>query len=158
MIPSLGGPADREALLEAVAEGVIDAVAIHHQPLDAEEQVLPLDQRRAGLAGHGLALSLLWRDLVQGRGWPVERLWQLLSWGPSRFLERPIETLSPGGDRWLLFDPEHAWTWGPRTCRSLAANQPFWQYEVRGAVLASGFSDPACWRLAAATGPEIQPH
>jgi len=158
MIPSLGGPDDREALLEAVAEGLISAVAIHHRPLDAEEQVLPLDQRRAGLAGHGLALSLLWRELVQARGWSVELLWQRLSWGPSRFLERPIETLSRGGDRWLLFDPEHAWSWGPETCPSLAANQPVWRQELRGAVLASGFSDPGCWRLVAAPGPKSPPH
>ena len=157
MVPSLGGPADREALRQAVAEGWISAVAIHHLPLDAEEQVLPLDQRRAGLAGHGLALSLLWAELVQGCGWPVERLWQALSWGPSRFLERPAETLSPASDRWLLFDPSHAWSWGPASCLSRAANQPIWGRALRGAVVASGFSDSAGWRLAPAPGPGSPP-
>ena len=32
---------------------------------------VPPDQRKAGVAGHGIALTLLWRELVERRGWPV---------------------------------------------------------------------------------------
>jgi len=66
--PSLGGPDDRRALIQALVEGVIGAVAVHHVALDAEEELLPLDQRRPGVAGHGLVLSLLWEELVGRRG------------------------------------------------------------------------------------------
>jgi dihydroorotase len=126
-------------------------VAVHHLPLDAEEQLLPLDQRRPGLAGHGarhgLVLPLLWQELVQARGWPVERLWQALSWGGSALLGHAPEQLSPGSRRWLLFDPNHAWTWQPEECLSHAANQPLAGQAIRGAVRASGLLPAAQWRL-----------
>lgn len=144
LVPSLGGPSDREALIAALADGVISAVAIHHQPLDAEEQLLPLDQRRPGVAGHGPALGLLWQELVERRGWEASLLWQRLCWGPAAFLGLPAETLQPGSHRWILFDPAAERHWrGP----SLAANQPAGAAPMRGAVVASGFSDPAAWSV-----------
>jgi dihydroorotase len=142
--PSLGGPSDREALITALADGLIPAVAIHHQPLDAEEQQLPLDQRRPGVAGHGPAFGLLWQELVENRGWEGARLWDRLSWGPARFLGLAPESLRPGARRWILFDPaaERCWS-GP----SLAANRPWPATPLRGAVVASGLSSPAEWAL-----------
>lgn len=86
LVPSLGGPADREALIAALADGTLSAVAVQHEALDPEERLLPLDQRRAGIAGHGRVLPLLWAELVSGRGWSPAQLWQVLCWGPSRFL------------------------------------------------------------------------
>lgn len=143
--PSLGGPGDREALIAALCEGLITAVAIHHLPLDSEEQLLPVDQRRAGLAGHGVALSMLWQELVGDRGWSPEQLWEALCWGPARFLGLEQETLEPGSRRWLLFDPEIQWSWGASTCASRAANQPCWDRRLQGAVVASGLIDPIRW-------------
>ena len=149
--PSLGGPNDREALITALADGVLSAVAVHHQPLDAEEQLLPLDQRQPGLAGHGarhgLVLPLLWAELVERHSWPVERLWQVLSWGGSQLLGRPPEQLSRGCRRWLLFDPDHSWCWQRDRSLSLAANQPLWGKNIRGAVRASGLTPADQWTL-----------
>jgi dihydroorotase len=62
----LGTPADRLALLAALAEGLISAVAVHHQAIDREEYLLPLDQRKPGVAGHRFVLPCLWRELVRG--------------------------------------------------------------------------------------------
>jgi dihydroorotase len=145
--PPLGSPPDREALLDALAEGVITAVGVHHFPLDPEERLLPLDQRRPGLAGHGLVLPLLWQELVERRGWSPQQLWQVLCWGPARFLGLPPERLEPGCCRWILFDPEQEHPWDQASCPSLAANQPVWNRSVRGTVRASGLSDPSCWSL-----------
>jgi len=54
MRPPLGTPADRQALKQALAQGLITAVAVHHQALDPEEQLLPLDQRQVGVDGSSL--------------------------------------------------------------------------------------------------------
>jgi len=145
-VPSLGGPEDRQALIAALTDGRLTAVAVQHQALDAEEKLLPLDQRRAGLAGHGLVLPLLWRELVQGRGWTAAQLWQVLCWGPERFLGLPERPLEIGGRRWILFDPSAQSCGSPG---SLAANRPLQPPDLRGAVVASGFSEPASWRLRA---------
>ncbi|MCT0225143.1 dihydroorotase [Synechococcus sp. CS-1328] len=147
VVPSLGNPADREALIAALAEGLITAVAVQHQPLDAEERLLPVDQRRAGVAGHGLALSLLWHELVVGRGWAVPQLWQVLCWGPAALLGEQPESLVFPSQRWILFDPAAFWNWDATSCPSLAANQMHWGQPLVGRVRASGLSDPAGWCL-----------
>ncbi len=151
LVPSLGSPRDRQALRTAALEGLISAVAVHHRPLDAEEQLLPLDQRRPGLAGHGarhgLVLPLLWRELVEAHGCSVEQLWQLLSWGGSAVLGLPPERLELGSRRWLLFDPTQRWTWSRAESLSRAANQPRLGAPITGAVLATGLREPASWRL-----------
>ena len=143
--PPLGGPADRRALRDALVAGVIGAVAVHHSPLDPEEQLLPLDQRKPGVAGHRFVLPCLWQELVQGAGWSVEQLWQVLCFGPSRLLGLPDPQLTLGSRDWLLFDPQRRWRpeqdgWGP-----LAANQPLLQRELTGQVLAAGLC-PELWR------------
>jgi dihydroorotase len=147
--PSLGGPEDRQALIAALADGVISAVAVHHVALDPEEQLLPLDQRRPGVAGHGLVLPLLWEELVGRQGWRPEQLWEALCWGPSRFLALPEPVLAPGSRRWLLFDPAHSWRWTREADPSLAANRPWREHPLQGRVIASGLTDPTGWVAAA---------
>ena len=147
--PPLGAPQDRNALIEAVADGTITAVAVHHVALDSEEDLLPIDQRRAGLAGHGAVLPLLHQALVQQGPWSIAQLWQALCWGPCTLLGLPTERLGPGCRRWLLFDPEASWPWPAGGLGSRAANQPLaadtW---LKGKIRASGLWAPSRWSLA----------
>jgi dihydroorotase len=149
LVPSLGTPRDREALIGALAEGLISAVAVNHQALDAEEHLLPLDQRRSGVAGHGLVLPLLWRELVTERGWSPAQLWQVLCWGPAELLAIEPPLLRPGSRHWLLFDPQA--TFRPAE-GSLAANRPLLEQlrpgvPLRGAIRASGLVSIESWDL-----------
>ena len=141
--PSLGGPSDRLALSQALRQGLITAVAVHHSPLDREEQLLPLDQRRPGVAGYQALLPCLWQALVEQQGWAVAELWQALSWGPSRFLGLEPERLLAGSRRWLLWDPSRPFVAQPG---SLAANCPLPAASLRGQVLATGLQAPRLWR------------
>ena len=152
VVPSLGRPTDREALIAALARGLLTAVAVHHLALDPEEQLLPLDQRRAGLAGHGPVLPLLWRELVQQRGWRPAQLWQALCWGPSAVLGQPAPLLQPGSRRWLLFDPALAWppagTAEPALADAArAANRPPPDWPGQGRIRATGLVPRAQWDL-----------
>ena len=144
-VPSLGGPEDRQALIGALADGLIQAVAVHHQALDAEEQLLPLDQRRAGLAGHGPVLPLLWQVLVVENGWRPEQLWQALCWGPAAFLGLDQPILQAPSQRWILFDPTAPRAVADRRAGSLAANPPPQLGSGRGALVASGLRGPGGW-------------
>lgn len=147
--PSLGGPDDREALIGALHSGLIEAVAVHHQALDAEEMLLTLEQRRAGIAGHGLTsdhggvLPALWHELVTRRGWSAQLLWQRLCWGPATFLGLEPEQLRSGSRRWILFDPEARPVQDTPT--SLAANHPIAPGGATGAIVASGLRGTAGW-------------
>jgi dihydroorotase len=149
LVPSLGTPADREGLIAALRDGVLAAVAVHHLALDAEERLLPLDQRRGGLAGHGPVLPLLWQELVEHRGWSPQELWQALCWGPAAFLGLKAPSLDAGHRQWLVFDPTAPWRPGGS---ALAANQPdpaLWLPPERrsGAIRASGLMPAASWTL-----------
>ncbi|WP_411870375.1 dihydroorotase [Vulcanococcus limneticus] len=143
--PPLGTPADRAALIDALAGGVLSAVAVHHAPLDPEEQLLPLDQRKPGVAGHRFVLPALWQELVLGRGWSPERLWEALCWGPARFLALEEPRLATGGTAWILFDPQQPWQASSDPEAPLAANQPLGDRQLRGQVLATGLR-ASLWR------------
>ena len=142
--PSLGNSKDRDALIEGLSEGLIQAIAVHASPLDDEESLLPPDQRQRGIAGHQHVLPSLWKALVVSSGWTAERLWDVLSFGPSRMLGISEERLIPGSNRWLLFDPDEVWTptrsdpWS-----SKAANQPCLGRPLDGRVLRCGLRTPA---------------
>ena len=136
--PSLGCRADREALIAGLASGVLTAVAVQHQPLDAEEQLLPLDQRKPGVAGHRYVLPALWQELVVRRGWGAADLWRVLCWGPAQVLGLATPLLSVGSRDWILFDPAQRWRPWQEADASLAANQPLRQQELSGQVIARG--------------------
>ena len=138
--PSLGCRADREALIAGLATGVLTAVAVQHQPLDAEEQLLPLDQRKPGVAGHRYVLPALWQERVVQRGWPAADLWRLLCWGPAQVLGLAPPLLSLGSRDWILFDPAQRWLPDQEPDASLAANQPWRAQELTGRVLATGLA------------------
>ncbi|MFM8935471.1 MAG: dihydroorotase [Vulcanococcus sp.] len=147
--PPLGCPGDRRSLQAALREGVLQAVAVHHQPLDPEEQLLPLDQRQPGVAGHRFVLPCLWQELVVGQGWMAAELWQALCFGPAALLGLEPPRLEIGSRRWLLFDPERSWRAGRADPQApLAANQPLLGQTLRGQVIAAGLN-PGLWRAAA---------
>ncbi|MFM7696238.1 MAG: dihydroorotase [Vulcanococcus sp.] len=144
MVPPLGNGADRLALQRGLAEGLITAVAVHHQALDPEEQLLPLDQRKPGVAGHRFVLPCLWQELVVGAGWSPAQLWRALCFGPAALLGLEPPRLAPGSRRWLLFDPARRWHASDDPWAPLAANQPLARAELCGRVLASGLN-PELW-------------
>jgi len=138
--PSLGCPEDRQALQNAARQGLITAIAVNHRAISHPDQLLPVDQRPAGLMGYAHVLPLLWKELVDGLNLPVERLWWLLCWGGQQFLGQPLETLQLGSRRWLLFSPHDPWfmpgpgattTWG-------GGNWPRRGQLIEGRVVASG--------------------
>lgn len=143
--PPLGSAQDRQRLKEGLREGLLSAVAVHHQALDPEEQLLPVDQRRPGVAGHRFVLPALWQELVEGDGWSAEQLWQVLCFGPADLLGLEPPKLQLGTDRWLLFDPQQVWTAQEDCYAPLAANQPMARATLKGQVLATGLN-PQLWR------------
>ena len=137
--PSLGGPDDRSSLREALRSGLITAVAVHAVPLDAEDLLLPTDQRPPGLSGHHLVLAALWNALVRKEGWSIEELWQALSFGGSLLLDQPSEQLGLESYRWLLFDPDETWTVSTNDPSApMARNLPLLGETMRGRVIATG--------------------
>ena len=137
--PSLGTAEDRKVLIQELFQETLTAVAVNSIALDESEITLPVNQQLPGIYGHHLVLPSLWEELVVKSGWSIEKLWDALSFGPSRMLKQPKECLEVGSNRWLLFDPNKSWTQTiDRESQSCVANQPFEGKRIQGKVIDCG--------------------
>jgi dihydroorotase len=133
--PPLRGERDREALIEGIADGTIDAIASDHNPQDQDSKRLPFSAAADGIAGLEtlFALSL---DLVHDGRLGMRDLLQRLTAGPARILGLSAGRLAKGMPADLIvFDPEATWTINPDTFRGKCKNSPFDRHPARGRVL-----------------------
>jgi len=125
MNPPLRSPEHREALLEAIADGTIDAIATDHAPHHFDEKNVEFDLAPFGVIGLETAFGVCYDRLVREKVIGLARLIDLLSCGPARTFSLPGGTLregSPGDVTVLDLDTPFAVT---NTFASKAANSPF---------------------------------
>jgi dihydroorotase len=104
--PPLREQADVDALVAALADGTIDAVATDHAPHSSLEKDCEFSEARPGLIGLELAMSLLF-GLVRAGKVPLPRLVDALTRAPARVIGIDAPTLREGWVAELtLFDPE----------------------------------------------------
>ena len=91
MSPPLRAETDRQALIEALRDGTIAAVATDHAPHAGHEKDVPYEEAPNGVTGLETAFAVLYTRLVQTGTLPLETLLERMSAGPSRVfgLERP---------------------------------------------------------------------
>ena len=142
--PSLGSPQDRVSLIEGLEDNVLAAISVHATPVDDSETMLPASERKKGISCHNLVLPLLWDELVIKSGWEVEKLWEKISFGPSKFLNQAEEKLSLNSNRWLLFDPDKEWyQFNEEKNLTTATNQPLKNTKIFGKVIDCGLINQA---------------
>ncbi len=130
--PPLRSEEDRQAIEEALAEGVIDVIATDHAPHSELEKVCEFERAACGLIGLETALPLSLR-LVERGTFDLSRLVSLLSTNPARILKVPGGTLRPGSPADVtVFDPEERWVLTPEVLRSKSKNTPFLGWELKG--------------------------
>ncbi len=134
MNPPLREAADRDAVLEAVCEGVFDAIITDHAPHAPEEKADFLAAPN-GITGLETSLAASITALVQTGRMSLSRLIELMSLQPARLLDLPAGTLSPGAAADLvLFDPNERWMVDPARMRSKARNTAFKGMTLTGRV------------------------
>ena len=91
MNPPLRTEADRAALLAALVDGTIEAIATDHAPHSREEKDVPFEAAPFGVTGLETAFAALYTSLVQPGLLPLETLLERMSAGPARIfgLDRP---------------------------------------------------------------------
>src|SRR5687767_310911 len=139
MNPPLRSREHLEAVLEAIADGTVDAIATDHAPHHADEKELEFDHAAFGITGLETAVGLALDRLVHGGRVTLERLVELFSVNPARiFRLEGRGTLRPGawGDVTVL-DPELRWTFDASRSRSKSRNTPFDGWTLRGAAVAT---------------------
>jgi dihydroorotase len=134
--PPLGTPEDQAALIQAVRDGVIEAIAIDHSPYTYEEKTVSFAEAPPGAIGLELALPLLWQQLVEPGHLPALTLWRSLSTNPLRCLGEEPRAIAPETPVSLtLFDPRPLWKVTRQTLQSHSANTPWLGEEIRGQVV-----------------------
>jgi len=133
--PPLRGEEDRQAALDALADGTIDLICSSHDPQGPEAKRLPFTDAEPGMSGAETLLALSLTLVRDGRiGLP--RLIELLSTAPARLLGLPGGSLAIGAEADLvLFDPEMPWRIESDHMASRAGNTPFDGLPVQGRVL-----------------------
>ena len=133
--PPLRAEDDRQAALEALADGTIDILCSGHDPRGPEDKRLPFADAAPGMAGAQTLLALglgLARDGVIS----LPRLFDLLSGAPARLLGVDAGRLSPGrAADCILIDEGAPWIIDARTLPGRAGNTPFDGLPVQGKVL-----------------------
>jgi dihydroorotase len=120
--PPLRSQADRQALLEGIADGTIDAIATDHAPHEAAAKA-------AGANGfHGFETAV---GVVLGLGLDPAVLYRACVEAPSRIVDRTTHDASD----WILIDPELEWTVDPSSFKSRGKNTPFAARRLRGRVV-----------------------
>ncbi|UPY35970.1 dihydroorotase [Sediminicoccus sp. KRV36] len=135
--PPLRREADRLAVVAALADGTIDAIASDHQPRDADDKRLPFAQAEAG--GVGLA-TLLGVTLAQVHGGqlPLLAALGLMTHRPAALLGLESGRLAVGAPADLcLFWPDRAWQVKAGQLPGKAQNSPFDGRALEGKVMAT---------------------
>ncbi len=139
MNPPLRSAADREAILVALADGTVDAIATDHAPHALHEKQMEFERAPFGVTGLETALGLAITVLHRQHRLPLTRIVELFTSGPARLVNlRGRGSLARGGFADVtIFDPKKKWTVDAAKSRSKSHNSPFDGWQLMGKVIAT---------------------
>jgi dihydroorotase len=139
MNPPLRSGGDRDALLVALADGTVDAIASDHAPHASHEKIIEFERAAFGITGLETALGLAITVLHSREKISLARIVELFSSGPARVVDlRGRGTLLRGSHADVtIFDPKKRWTFDVAKSRSKSHNTPFDGWQLTGKVMAT---------------------
>ena len=154
MNPPLRSASDLEAILVALADGTVDAIATDHAPHAAHEKQMEFERAAFGITGLETALALAITKLHREKRIPLSRIVELFTAGPARCFG-PGPPAGPVLARWggglrgrgsltrgnfadvTLFDPKKKWAFDATKSLSKSRNTPFDGWQLTGKVVAT---------------------
>jgi dihydroorotase len=139
MNPPLRSAADREAILVALADGTVDAIATDHAPHAIHEKQVEFERAAFGITGLETALGLAITRLHREHKIPLTRIVELFTAGPARVFDlHGRGSLARGNFADVtIFDPKKRWTFDAAKSQSLSRNTPFDGWQLVGKVVAT---------------------
>ncbi|NNM56966.1 dihydroorotase family protein [Acidocella sp.] len=133
--PPLRAEADRQAVLAALRNGTIDAIASDHQPRDADDKRLPFAEASPGGAGLATLLGVTLAQVQSGH-LTLHQALALLTARPAAWLGINAGVIAKGAPADLcLFHPERSWQVSAGQMPGKAQNTPFDGRALEGVVL-----------------------
>ncbi len=124
--PPLRSKSDQDALVNALQEGVFDAIASDHSPHTRHEKSQPFAHAPFGIIGLETAFSLVYERLVNRKLLSINELIYLLTAGPAKVLGITEPDIAAGARADVtVIDPKHNWTYQSVKGFSRSQNSPF---------------------------------
>ncbi len=132
--PPLRCEDDRQAVLEAIADGTIDVIASGHDPRGPEDKRLPFADAAPGMAGAEVLLATTLGLVIDGLI-DLPRAFALLAANPAGLLGVDAGVLREGAEADIaLIDPERPWIVDTDKMAASAGNTPFDGQPMQGRV------------------------
>ncbi|MGH8335591.1 MAG: dihydroorotase, partial [Gammaproteobacteria bacterium] len=139
--PPLASRDDRDALLEGLADGTVDAIATDHAPHHPASKDVEFDRAPFGITGFETAIALALEHLVHTNRISLIRLVELFTTGPARVLglsQKAERKLAEGSAADVtIFSTDRAWTYRAAESPSRSRNTPFDGRNFRGGPVAT---------------------
>ena len=151
--PPIRSAENREALWEALREGVIDLIATDHSPCPPEMKRLGegrFDLAWGGIASLSLALPVVWTE-AQRRGFAIEDVVRWMSVGPAQLagMSDRAGTIAAGREaNFVVFDPDAEFEVKPERLHFRHAISPYAGTRLRGVVQATYLRGEPVWSAA----------
>ena len=146
MKPPLRTSSDVEVMVDALRDGVIDAIATDHAPHHRDEKDVEFDAAAFGIVGLETSLPLSLR-LVRESGLTPRTLVEAMSLQPAKILGLDAGSLGVGEAADItVIDPDHRWTVELDRLRSKSKNSPFGGWDMVGAARATIVGGRVVWR------------
>jgi dihydroorotase len=147
MNPPLRSEADRRAMVEALRDGTIDAIATDHAPHTVDDKKVEYEEAAFGVVGLETAVSLCLDRLVASGLLPLTHLVTLLSTGPARVFGLPGGTLAPGAPADVtVLDLDRPRKVDPARFHSKGRNTPFAGWALKGAAVITVVGGRIVWQ------------
>lgn len=153
MNPPLRSVGHRDAILEGIADGTIDAIATDHAPHHFDEKNVEFDLAPFGVIGLETSFAICYDRLVRAKVIDLSRLIELLSCGPARAFRLPGGTLRAGSVADVTIVDTETRYQITNTFRSKASNSPFIGETVHGRVVATIVGGMVRFDARGAAGP-----
>lgn len=139
MNPPLRSASDREAILVALADGTVDAIATDHAPHAPHEKIIEFERALFGVTGLETVLGVAITRLHREQRIPLARIVELFTAGPARVVDiKGRGSLARGSHADVtIFDPKKRWTFEAAKSRSKSRNTPFDGWQLTGKVVAT---------------------
>ena len=150
MNPPLRTKADREAVRQAVKEGLIDVIVTDHAPHSPQEKGGGFRTSPFGIVGLETSCALIYTEFVRTKEMTLADMVRRMSLTPAKILGVEAGTLSVGAPADVaVFDFEHAFRIDPAKFFSKGKNTPFTGREVYGRAMVTICGGRVVWEVTA---------